>query len=304
MEFPKPQLARAFSKKKDSDVLDSEKYIAEEKFDGHRILWAKGKTVSRLLNPKHIKFLEELDLPDGTMIDGEVLGATDDRSNDVSHLLANDQGSLKFVAFDILYHKGKNVMQEPLLYRKGLLEQVLIPFLKKGKVELSKVYKEGKRKLWKRINDECGEGIMLKLINSGYVSNSRSNWIKMKLTETFDVVVTDCSAEPSLFTVKPGHVGTDGILYPEGKPSSTCNNVGLSYGFYDKKTGKLVKVGSLGVTGAKEDMVKYVGKVCEVKSYGKQYESGALRHPVVLKWRSPDDKNATDCVFDFPEVKK
>jgi ATP-dependent DNA ligase len=55
-------------------------------------------------------------------------------------------------------------------------------------------------------------------------------------------------------------------------------------------------VGSLGETGPKEDMEKFVGRVAEIKAYG-QYPTGALRHPVLERWR--EDKLPEDCVFDF-----
>lgn len=66
------------------------------------------------------------------------------------------------------------------------------------------------------------------------------------------------------------------------------------------KHGKLRVVGSLGYTGPREELEQYIGQCCEVKSFGPQYETGALRHPGFVRWRN-DEKRAIDCVFDFKD---
>jgi hypothetical protein len=102
--------------------------------------------------------------------------------------------------------------------------------------------------------------------------------------------------------VRPGFKGADGKVYEEGVRSSTWNagHVGLSYGYWDEEAGEVRRVGSLGMTGPREEMEKHVGRVAEVKHYGVSPDNGALRHPVMLRWR--DDKSPEQCVFNFKEV--
>jgi hypothetical protein len=83
-----------------------------------------------------------------------------------------------------------------------------------------------------------------------------------------------------------------GLVSVEGIHAENWDRyVGLSYGYYDTD-GKLVRVGSTGQTGPKEEMERFVGFVGSYKSYGRVNETGALNHPVFLEWR--DDKDA-DC---------
>jgi ATP-dependent DNA ligase len=151
------------------------------------------------------------------------------------------------------------------------------------------------QKLLEGIKSEDGEGIMLKAIEGRYSPGKRSwAWQKVKVFATYDVVVTGCDAEPTKWTVRPGHVGRDGVFYPEGKPSSTmlAGYVGLTYGWY--MDGRLKQAGKLGYTGPKEELERLVGRVAEVKGYG-VYKTGAIRHPGVLRFR--DDKRPEECVF-------
>lgn len=155
------------------------------------------------------------------------------------------------------------------------------------------------------------EGIMLKDMFQHYKPNSRSGWIKWKWSMFADVLVVGCEAKPSEWRVRPGQYGTDGKLYPEGRHTDPwlAGHVGLEYGYGPMLTeagtsfamhesmmqttmrwrnvpgiGECVVVGSLGVTGPREEMEEFVGKVAYCKCWG-VYESLALRHPSPLSYR-------------------
>ncbi len=288
-------------------------YASEIKLDGNRRIMGRTDAWSRPRGPakgliwnlqKHP--LWQRWIPPGWLLDGEIGPRTGPwLANEVGSQLSHDQENMKLVVFDVLYAGGKSVMSDPWEERRELLEQLF----DMGDAswhewfELSKVY-DDPQKAMETAAEMGHEGVMLKNRRGRYVPGSRADWVKWKFTETFDVVITDCDAKPTQWTVKPGHVGSDGVLYPEGKRSTTyeAGVVGLSYGFWDAKRGAVRKVGALGITGPKEQMQKYVGTCMEVKSFGGQYPTGALRHPTVelpLEKSIRHDKAPENCEFSF-----
>jgi len=297
MKYHKPQLAKTADEKFLSACKGSHLVVAEMKLDGHRIMIAHDQAWSRI--GKEIKSVGHIQahLPAGLMLDGELIPRAGVEGSDVvSHLRANDPEALEFVIFDVLYVEGQSVMNLPWLERRKIIEN--LPSF--TNTRLSVLYPLSQytiEDLMALAADRGHEGIMLKKVTETYKENSRSAWVKHKFTDTHDVVIVDANAKPSEWRVRPGEMGTDGILYPQGRHSDPwlAGHVGLSYGYYDQQ-GVLRVVGSLGETGTPEDMSAHVGKVAEVKGYG-LYPTGAIRHPVFLRWR--DDKLPTDCVFNF-----
>jgi ATP-dependent DNA ligase len=297
MQYHRPQLAKSADEKFLASCNGSSSLVAEMKLDGHRVMIAKDQAWSRI--GKSITSVGHIQahLPDGLMLDGELVPREGAEGSDVvSHLRANDPEALEYVVFDVLYVEGKSVMHLPWTTRREIIEK--LPRFTNTK--LSTLYPMSQYTiddLMALASDRGHEGIMIKRVSEPYKENSRSAWIKHKFTDTHDVVIVDANAKPSEWRVRPGEVGTDGKLYPDGLHTDpwTKGYVGLNYGYYDLQ-GNLRIVGSLGETGPREEMEKHIGKVAEVKGYG-QYPTGALRHPVLLRWR--DDKLPTDCTFAF-----
>lgn len=301
-QFLRPQLAKGSHKGVNTMLnisMTPDSWVGEMKLDGHRMLvsnncaWSRiGKDIS---NMNHI----QSECPEGTLLDGEILPKTGLEGSDrVSNLRAEDPTSLGFVAFDVIYHEGKYVGDMDWEDRRTILESLINDDMEH--ISLSQLYymKDWSvDQLMEIAAERQHEGIMLKKINAPYKANSRSAWVKHKFTDTHDVIIIDAEAKPSEWRVRPGEVGTDGKLYPDGLHTTPwqLGYVGLNYGFYDPQ-GNLRVVGSLGETGPKEDMEQYVGRVAEIKAYG-QYTTGALRHPVFERWR--EDKLAEDCIFEF-----
>lgn len=297
----RPQLARTFEDGKDDWMWGSLLVIAEEKLDGIRAIVYQGDSGNRVISrigtdrSNNVTWLRDLQLPKGVILDGELFGG--ESSNQVGSLMSSDPDKLSFVVFDCMALGDRDLKKLSLMERRKQLETV-VSGIDDKRISMSKWYREGKdkRALFSKAEKEGKEGIMLKQIDKPYEENSRKTWIKVKTWIDVDVVIVDCEAECSKWTVRPNHVGTDGKLYPEGKLSSTFlkGYVGLTYGYYID--GKLTKIGSLGRTGLKEDIEKFVGKIAVVKTYG-LYESGALRHPV-WKGKTRDDKKPEDCTFE------
>lgn len=312
-KFFRPQKARP-PKDGELEKLYGPDWIIELKENGHRMYVCQEGAYSAtgIWYPKGLNSGCELlcpRVPDDAVFDIELRareGISD--SPTVTSLRSSAPGELVGVVLDVLKKPSTAYATEQWMtnFRKSerikIRDQVLAlcdPYWFRPVSTLEGDIQE----LLTMVVEQGYEGLVLHRPDARWVPGSRANAIKLKGTETYDVVIVDCSAKPTEWRVKPGEVGKDGVHYPQGRHSEPWlkGYVGLTYGFYDAKTGELRKVGDLGYTGPKEVLKQYVGHVAEVKSFGKQWPSGALNHPQFLRWRTPDDKLDTDCVFDFPE---
>lgn len=317
MKFLKPQLARPWTERRDANLIDMNGFTMEPKLDGHRVAVIrhnKGVSlVSRQGKPvQQIPWLitwAQRQLKPGTYIDGElVVPATEGSSNNVSSYRAHHPARLCYVAFDILWHRGRTVHSMQWYKRRRELESIsemAFPWPKGGNLRPSKFYiictyprefehinhRTNRAQAW---IDQGFEGVMYKDMFIPYKPNSRSGWIKEKTTQLVKAIVVSCDALPSEWRVRPGHKGTDGKVYPEGRHTDPwlAGHVGLEYGYGPwtgpatsrpgfkevPGVGKCEVAGSLGVTGPREEMAQYVGQVVTMKCWG-VYPSGAVRHP-------------------------
>lgn len=301
IQFISPMKARPFDEERSKDLnamKDGGDFWAELKEDGQRILAHRETCWSGYGNEKSIEFLQD-ELPKNVLVDGEIVGIDPAcRSEDVAHLLVHDQSKLKTVLFDVLYCDGW-VLDEPLEQRRKILEGI-VKGIKHQRIEIAKKIERNKEEFLNEILDQQREGIILKDRRSRYKPDSRSEAIKRKGTVTLDVVVVSADADPSEWRVRPGDKDKKGRIHPNGVRTSSWEKgyKNLVYGWYDTD-GKLVTVGNLGVTGTPEKLAPRVGQVAEVKSFGRPYAGGNLRHPQVQRYRTADDKRPEDCVFCF-----
>src|SRR5437762_3693117 len=137
--FIQPMLA------KPGQPFDSSDYLYEIKWDGTRCLcFVDGRTAAgyRLVNRRRIDMTERYPefaflakLPTGTVLDGEMIVLRDGKP-DFGLLQSREQtqSALKirtkarampatYVVFDILYERGRAVLDRPLYERRELLEQ-------------------------------------------------------------------------------------------------------------------------------------------------------------------------------------
>lgn len=286
-------------------ILTDRKFIAERKYDGYRAMVdlrpGKMHCWSRIGNDNltDVPWLKQLGhVAREMLLDGELVvpGGT---SSDVA--LLDNRDRLVYVVFDLLSWNDETVLEMPFASRRQLLEtfvDLAQEFLGE-RLQLS-VLSTDAEGLLGLVKAERGEGIMMKDLAAPYSPGKRSwTWQKVKVYQSYDVVVTSCEAKPTEWRVRPGQKGTDGQVYPDGLHTDPwlAGHVGLTYGWY--REGQLVTVGSLGYTGMQKDLEQYVGQVAEVKAYG-LYKTGALRHPGVLRFR--DDKRPEECIFEDETV--
>lgn len=279
------------------DTLDPNDWYAEIKQNGFRAQFQSNGWYSSLgaWNSRESGFEHICDLiPPGVVLDGELMPSDGEGHEVVAHYVAACPEKLKLVAFDLLAHPSvPNLLTQVQSYRRTLLVR-LAGAAQHPEIEVADAFGSDFGAVLRTALAAGREGLILKHRSKPYVPGSRANWLKAKATETVDVVITDALGKPTEWRVRPGQVGKDGVCYPEGRHSDPwiAGHVGLRYGFYDPH-GNLRVVGTLGVTGPKEEMEQHIGKVARVFSFGPQFPTGAIQHPTFDGWHL--DKDPLDC---------
>lgn len=189
-----------------------EEFLVEDKFDGIRAQAhvADGRVAiySRTMDEITHRFPELVEplrsLPADVIIDGEVLPATDDAILPFSELQKRlgrktvgtqllQEVPVVLIAYDLLYARGKVLIDEPLAERRRILEE-LVP--RGGPVRLSvgKTFSEASLldDEFDRARARGNEGLMIKSPSSSYKPGRRGReWLKLKRAiATLDVAVT------------------------------------------------------------------------------------------------------------------
>jgi ATP-dependent DNA ligase len=105
--------------------------VWEIKLDGYRAVAVKSRDAvtlysrnGKILNNRFPYIVQPLrELPDGTVMDGEIV-ALDDDGRPVFNLLQNftsESGRIRYFVFDLLCYKNRNLTRLPLLKRRELL---------------------------------------------------------------------------------------------------------------------------------------------------------------------------------------
>lgn len=190
MAFISPMLASGMPKK--GIAYQHERYIAEEKYDGHRLIVEVGRStvqawgrygIARQL-PRDLA--TELNRLDRGVYDGELV-VPGGKSHNVVELTKQDQ--LCFVAFDILESFEHKIMHHDWAERRAILaesfESVPSMTVKMSKFMLIHSEEQVKEAFDKVVKDG-GEGLILKDRNSEYMAGKRPAgvWIKMKEQNT------------------------------------------------------------------------------------------------------------------------
>jgi ATP-dependent DNA ligase len=161
----------------------------EIKLDGYRleVVRSGGETTlfsrrKNVLNRKFPYIAEALNgLPNGTVIDGELVALGADGHPDVNLLqnFRSAESHIVYYAFDILVHKNRDLMQLPLSERRKILGDVIEPH---EHVELSVVSDKSAEEMLKFVKKMGLEGVIAKREDSVYQPGMRSGlWSKCRI---------------------------------------------------------------------------------------------------------------------------
>ncbi|WP_432714855.1 ATP-dependent DNA ligase [Pedobacter sp.] len=193
---------------------DIKEWQAEWKWDGIRgqivkrngelFIWSRGEELVTDQFPE-LHFLKEA-LPDGTVLDGEILSIKEGKvqafsilqqrlnRKTINKLQLND-APIGFYTYDILEYGGQDLRQESLEQRRVLLEKTLSALNNNDIVLLSPVINCN---TWEELADtrqlareNNSEGLMLKKLSSQYhTGRKRGDWWKWKINPyTVDTVM-------------------------------------------------------------------------------------------------------------------
>jgi DNA ligase-1 len=192
----------------------TEEWQAEWKWDGIRgqivkrngelFIWSRGEELVTDQFPE-LHFLKD-ELPDGTVLDGEILSVKDGQVQAFSILQQRlnrktiNKSQLKdapigFFIYDLLEHDGKDIRTEPLSERRRLLVEMIGQVNTNEVAILSPVIEftdwDELAEIRKGSRENNSEGIMLKKLSSLYHSGrKRGDWWKWKINPyTVDAVM-------------------------------------------------------------------------------------------------------------------
>lgn len=184
---------------KSDHPFDDEEYITELKLDGIRLILSKFDNKVRLYtrhkNEVTSKFPEllDIDIPNGTVLDGELIVPGENGKPDFEAMMEKFQSNksphfIQYVVFDVIYYKGDKITNLSLIERKALLTS----FLPQSEHVVLVQWLQGKGEAYFNLVKQQGlEGIVLKRANSHYQINKRSHdWLKVINYQYTDAYIT------------------------------------------------------------------------------------------------------------------
>jgi bifunctional non-homologous end joining protein LigD len=176
-------------------------WLHEVKFDGYRLItMIAEKDVKLMTRNQHDwtkkftplkKALAKLNLTN-TVLDGELV-ATNKEGHIDFQILQNmihdkNTSSLIYYVFDIIFYKGKDLTNTPLLERKKILKK-LIPNNKNATIRYSDHVIGDGNPIYKQGCKLGLEGIVSKAIDSPYVQKRSTFWLKTKCINRQEFIV-------------------------------------------------------------------------------------------------------------------
>jgi DNA ligase-1 len=301
-------------------------WAAEWKWDGIRgqivrrggvcTLWSRGEEVITERFPEIIEAAATL--PDGTVLDGEVLAWLGDRVLPFARLqqrIGRRKPSAKilreiparFIAYDLLEWEGVDWRPHTLRERRDLLERVME---QRSPVLAASPLMEGKS--WEELAAARGqalkrgvEGVMLKDWSSPYgTGRQRGAWWKWKVDPfVFDGVLLYAAPghgrRSNLYTDYTFGVWNDGTLVPVAKAYSGLTDVEI------QSLDRWIRVNTREKFGTVRSVEpKHVFELAyEGIASSSRHKSGiALRFPRIVRWRPDKPAAEADSLTNLREV--
>jgi ATP-dependent DNA ligase len=172
-----------------SKLPEGSQWLWEIKLDGYRAVAVKSNGAvtlysrnRKILNKRFPYIAEPLrDLPDGTVVDGEIV-AIDDDGRPVFNLLQNftsELSRIRYFVFDLLCYKNRDLTRLPLLKRRDMLRSLGFDG---GRIAISDYVEASADQMLSAVTKQRLEGVIGKRRDSLYEPGKRSGaWIKHRV---------------------------------------------------------------------------------------------------------------------------
>lgn len=314
----------------DDDVTNlgpTNEWQAEWKWDGIRgqiikrnnelFVWSRGEELMTDKFPEYF-ILKDL-LPDGVVLDGEILPTIDGKPLSFSVLQTRigrknvgkkqlQEAPVSFFAYDLLEYNYEDWREKPLAERRKKLEEIILPIANNA-IHISEIISfnswEDLAELRKKSRSINSEGIMLKRKDSDYkVGRKRGDWWKWKI----DPLTIDC------------------VMVYAQKGSGRRSNVYTDYTFAVRDGDKFVTFTKAysGLTDKEFAQVDHFVKRNSIEKFGpvrtvkpelvfeiafegiaasNRHKSGvALRFPRMSRWRKDKTVDEINTMDDLKEM--
>jgi len=193
----KPQLATLVD-----EVPGNEGWVYELKYDGVRLLSRCDGDDVRCISRNGLDWthkvgpivdaLSALKLS-GAWIDGELIVTDPNGRSDFSllqHILEQRRfDELEYRVFDLLYWKGEDLRDLPLVQRKARLDEAFAKLPAKGPIRLAEQIHSDSAQLITRVCNQHLEGLIAKQVDAPYVGARSDSWLKIKCHREQEFVV-------------------------------------------------------------------------------------------------------------------
>jgi DNA ligase-1 len=303
------------------ELLGSEEgWQAEWKWDGIRsqiikrageiFIWSRGEDLATDKFPELHPFINAL--PDGTVIDGELLSFRNGqplpfnvlqtrigRKNVSKKIL--EESPVAIIAYDCMEYAGEDIRYKPQSERRQILEKLQAETRYPDVFNISPLIDfttwENLEATRSRSRAMIAEGIMLKRKSAAYqVGRKRGDWWKWKIDPlSVDAVMIYAQKghgrRADLYTDYTFAVWDGDKLVPFAKAYSGLTDAEISKVDYFVKRNTLEKFGP--VRTVKPELVFEIG--FEGINWSTRHKSGiALRFPRILRWRHDKVKEEAD----------
>ena len=202
-----------------SRLPDGVDWAYEVKLDGYRAVTINSNGGLSLYSKNHKSFdrqypyiIEALsDLPENTVIDGEVV-ALDDRGRPDFNLLQHSRSQASricYFVFDLLIYENRDLTRLPFVQRRRIMSSVLK--FRSPSIRIVQHFETSAEEMVRAVRQQGLEGVIAKRKDSRYEAGKRSgSWAKYRLNRGQELVIGG---------YMPGAHGVDSIIvgYYRGK---------------------------------------------------------------------------------------
>jgi bifunctional non-homologous end joining protein LigD len=179
------------------EAFDNDDWLFEIKWDGYRAVASISGGNVELYSRNNLSFnryteiVDELSTwPIDAVLDGEIVALDENghsRFQFLQNWMSDQQGTLRYYVFDILWLEGYDLTEVPLIERKKILKQIIPP---SDAICYSDHVEKNGIKFFEAASQRGLEGIIAKKKKATYETDTRSkNWLKIKTALRQEAVI-------------------------------------------------------------------------------------------------------------------